>query len=70
MILHGAVWGVADTHAPATLLLPDGSGAYIATEFTPRSTLQALLRLVQNTLVHFNLLVLPLLIAARARTSG
>lgn len=62
-----AVWNLADAHAPATLLLPDGSGAWLPVEFSPPAYWQALIRLVQNTLVHFNLLVLPIVIASRPR---
>lgn len=61
------VWTLAAAHAPATLLVPDGTGALLAQDFTPPDTLRALIRLAQNTLVHLNLLVLPLLIAARGR---
>lgn len=62
-----AVWSLAEAHAPATLLVPDGSGAFLPVDFTPPAAAQALVRLAQNALVHFNLLVLPLLIAAPLR---
>ena len=65
-----AVWGLAAAQAPATLVVPDGSGAFVTQDFTPPETLRALLRLAQNTLVHLNLLVLPFLIAARGRKAG
>ena len=62
-----AVWGLASAHAPATLLTPDGMGGWLATPFTPPKMAAEALALVQNTLVHFNLLLLPLLIAAGRR---
>lgn len=61
------VWALAAAQSPATLLVPDGTGAFVAQDFTPPESLRALVRLVQNVLVHLNLLVLPFLIAARGR---
>lgn len=60
-----AVWTLADSHAPALLLVPDGTGAFVPVDFAPPAGWQALVRLAQNVLVHFNLLVLPLLVTAR-----
>jgi exosortase/archaeosortase family protein len=65
-----SVWSLAAAHAPATLLVPDGSGALLAQDFTPPETGRALVRLAQNVLVHLNLLVLPFLIAARGRKNA
>lgn len=65
-----SVWSLAAAHAPATLLIPDGSGALLAQDFTPPDTARALVRLAQNVLVHLNLLVLPFLIAARGRENA
>lgn len=65
-----SVWSLAAAHAPATLLIPDGSGALLAQDFTPPDTARALVRLAQNVLVHLNLLVLPFLIAARGRQNA
>ena len=61
------VLALADSHAPAVLLVPDGAGAFLPVDFAPPALLEPLVRLAQNALVHFNLLVLPLLIAARPR---
>ncbi|HOZ31923.1 MAG TPA: hypothetical protein PLM52_03515 [Tabrizicola sp.] len=62
-----AVWSLAAAHAPATVLLPDGSGAVLAKDFAAPDLPRVLVRLAQNTLVHLNLLVLPFVIAARGR---
>jgi exosortase/archaeosortase family protein len=65
-----SVWSLAAAHASSTLLVPDGSGALLAQDFTPPETGRALVRLAQNVLVHLNLLVLPFLIAARGRKNA
>jgi exosortase/archaeosortase family protein len=65
-----SVWVLAGVHTPATLLIPDGSGAVLAQDFTPPDTARALLRLAQNVLVHLNLLVLPFQIAAMGRRNA
>ncbi|MCX7288312.1 MAG: hypothetical protein NTW20_12370 [Rhodobacterales bacterium] len=65
-----SVWALAAAQSPAILLVPDGTGAFATQDFSPPETLRALLRLAQNTLVHLNLLVLPVLIAARGRKAG
>lgn len=62
-----AVWGLAAAQPSATVLLPDGTGAFIAQDFSPPEMLRALIRLAQNVLVHLNLLVLPFLILAAGR---
>lgn len=56
-----AVWALAETQAPVTLLRPDGAGAFSPEHYVPPEALRAMLRLAQNTLVHFLLLVLPFL---------
>ena len=56
-----AVWTRALAEAPATVLLPVGGNGFIAADFAPPAMLHGLLRLIQNTLVHFLLLVLPIL---------
>jgi len=56
-----AIWALAEAEAPVTLLRPDGAGMYIPEPYVPPEALRATLRLVQNTLVHFLLLVLPYL---------
>lgn len=61
------VLGLAGEIAPATLLVPDGTGAYVPRDYTPAAAAQALLVMVQNTLVHFLLLVLAPLILAPVR---
>lgn len=62
-----AVWALAAAHAPVPLLLRDNTGIYVPTDFTPNSDARAVLSIVQNTLVHFNALVLPFLILANHR---
>jgi exosortase/archaeosortase family protein len=57
-----AALSLAAAHAPALVLLPDGTGAFTLAPYTLPETLLDGLRIWQNTLVHFNLLVLPLLI--------
>lgn len=61
------VWGLAAAQPSATVLIPDGTGAFVAQDFSPPETLRALIRLAQNVLVHLNLLVLPFLIMAPGR---
>jgi exosortase/archaeosortase family protein len=65
-----SVWTLAAAQSPATLLVPDGAGAYVTQDFIPSDTLRAVLQLAQSTLVHLNLLVLPFLIAAHGRKTG
>ena len=65
-----AVWTLADGHAPAVLLIRDGGGAFVPSDFAPPAGLQLPVRLIQNVLVHFNLLVLPMLVAALAPRPG
>ena len=55
-----AVWGLAS--GPMLLLAPDGTGAFTPQPYVRPETALALVRLAQNTLVHFTLLVLPFLI--------
>lgn len=62
-----AVMALAADKAPVLVLLPDGDGAFHAAEYVVPETLRGVLRLVQNTLVHFLLLVLPVLALHRAR---
>lgn len=61
------VWALAAGQADAKLLVPDGLGAFTPQDFAPPESLRALLRVVQNSLVHLNLLVLPFLIVGGAR---
>lgn len=65
-----AVWTLANGHAPVVLLIPDGAGAFVPSAFAPPAGLQLPVRLAQNVLVHFNLLVLPMLVAALAPRPG
>lgn len=60
-----AVWSLALARAPVTLLVPDGAGAFLPVAYAVPETLLAALRLCQNALVHFLLLVLPFLVLAR-----
>lgn len=62
-----SVWSLAAAQSLATLLVPDGAGAFLAQDFSPPELPHSLVRLAQNTLVHLNLLVLPLLIVAWGR---
>ncbi len=62
-----AVWTLAQARMPVTLLLPDGEGAYLAVAYAVPENLLAGLRLAQNAIVHFLLLVLPFLVVARVR---
>lgn len=68
----GAVWGLAAAHAPATVLLADGAGGYLPAPYAPPAALWASARLAQNVLVHFLLLVAPVLAlgAPIARKAG
>lgn len=59
-----AVWALALAEAPATLLREVRPGAYAPEPFAVPETLRGALRVVQNALVHFNLLVLPILALA------
>ena len=65
-----SVWTLAGAQSSATLLVPDGTGAFVAQDFTPPEVLRAVVKLAQNTLVHLNLLVLPFLILAWGRKTG
>lgn len=65
-----AVWALAAAQDHATLLVPDGEGAFLALDYAPSATAQAGVRLLQNVLVHLNLLVLPLIIAGPANRRG
>ena len=60
-----AVWGLASE--PMILLQQDGSGAFTPLPYERSETALALVRLAQNTLVHFLLLVLPFLGLQRRR---
>lgn len=62
-----AVMALAADKAPVLVLLPDGEGAYYTSEYIVPETWRNVLRLVQNTLVHFLLLVLPVLALHRGR---
>lgn len=62
-----SVWSLAATHPDALLLVPDGRGVFEARDFAPPEQLRALIRLLQNALVHMNLLVLPFLIIGTGR---
>lgn len=62
-----SVWLLAEAEAPVTVLLPDGTGAFVQTAYHTQQTALALFRHLQNTVVHFLLLVLPFLILANRR---
>jgi exosortase/archaeosortase family protein len=64
---YTSIWGLATAQPSATVLVPDGAGAFLARDFTPPATALALARLAQNVLVHLNLLVLPFLILTEGR---
>ncbi|MBW7860856.1 MAG: hypothetical protein H3C33_07120 [Rhodocyclaceae bacterium] len=60
------VWSLGGASPSGVVLIANGSGVYLAQDYIPPTELaQRLVRLAQDVLVHFNLLVLPLLIAAR-----
>lgn len=61
------VWTLATAQNPALLLIPQGDGGFLTQPFIPPETGLMLLRLAQSVLVHFNLLVLPLLILGGGR---
>ena len=60
------VWALAAAEAPVTLLRSDGAGAFVPEAYAPPEVIRAILRLVQNSLVHFLLLVLPFLALSNA----
>ena len=62
-----AVMALADARAPVTVLLPAGDGSFVAADFGLPETQRAVLRLAQNTIVHFLLLVLPVLVLSHRR---
>jgi exosortase/archaeosortase family protein len=64
-----AVWAVLKAGPVLGLLVAQPGGSYALTAYAPPAeALVAVVRLAQNVLVHFNLLVLPGLILARAAT--
>lgn len=60
-----AVWGLAS--GSMVVLSPDGTGAFLPMPYARPETAVALVGLMQNVLVHFTLLVLPLLMLHRPR---
>ena len=62
-----AVMALADARAPVTVLLPAGDGSFVAADYALPETQRAVLRLAQNTIVHFLLLVLPVLVLSHRR---
>ena len=62
----GAIWDIAAAHAPVLAAVPAGDGRVRAEAFAPPpDALRSGLKLAQNVIVHFNLLVLPVLILQR-----
>lgn len=58
-----AAWNGADAQGIRQVIVPQGAGRAVAVAYAaPSETLRGLTELVQNVLVHFNLLVLPVLI--------
>ena len=62
-----AVMALAADKAPVLVLLPDSEGVFSTSEYIIPETWRNVLRLVQNALVHFLLLVLPVLALHRGR---
>lgn len=60
-----AVWGLAT--GPMVLLHPDGTGAFLPLPYARPEIALVLVRLAQNVLVHFTLLVLPFLMLQGSR---
>jgi exosortase/archaeosortase family protein len=58
----GAVWTLALSEGPMTLLVPDGEGAFLQASFTVPVAWKSVLAAMQNALVHLLLIVLPVII--------
>lgn len=57
-----AVWALADAQAPVKYLVSDGAGAFTVADYVFPAAMQTTVAVLQNTFVHFNFLVLPILL--------